>query len=73
MPEKKSQPIRGISNISDVRKKTTKKKIVLKTAKDFGLPEGLKIDHSDSMYRDFLRNKFIEQAKKYLGVPYAKR
>ena len=30
-------------------------------------------DRSTKEFQDYLRNKFVETAKKYLGVPYAKR
>ena len=32
-----------------------------------------KLDRSSAEFRDILRKKFIETAKKYFGVPYAKR
>ena len=31
------------------------------------------VDRSTKEFQDLLRNKFVETAKKYLGVPYAKR
>jgi len=30
-------------------------------------------DRTTKEFQDYLRNKFVETAKKYLGVPYAKR
>lgn len=32
-----------------------------------------KFDRSSAEFRNMLRDKFIETAKKYFGVPYAKR
>lgn len=62
------QPSSG--NLQTAFEKFRKRKIdALKTAQ----PPKIVFERKSQEFRDYLRKKFVEQAKKYVGTPYAKR